>query len=200
MLFHILRCTGQTHKNKGCPAHNVNNSAEVETPSIEDRIQLSMPHKLRCANWHFMWQEVPEQPQCFPLLLGSHLRRVGRDRAFRDHVFLPSKSSIEESKWRYVSSSMNAPHSLSIFLVVLAGYYVSKETLERRNHPIDVPERWQVYAERGRTPLLTCPWKGTEWGWGDGVVALLCLWIITLTGHQRSQPLYPPRQFLWVFP
>lgn len=105
----------------------------IQTTSI----QLSLPVKLHLPKDDTSWAKHFLSNSSVYLSSQSLTPwRVGRDRPFRAHAFSPSTSDTEESKWCCGSSSTNAPHELGIFLVVISSYFISKETLERRNHLI----------------------------------------------------------------
>lgn len=145
-----------------------------------------------------MCQALPEQQQCLSLLTESHALRMGRDRPFRNHVFLPSKSNTEERKgccffFHECSSLTHCFPSGQIRLLCKQGDFWK----EKSSHKLYLNTDRLCRMRKDSHIDLSLK---KAWGMGCRVVTLLCLWIITLTVHPLSKPFYPPWQLLWVFP
>lgn len=151
-------------------------------------LQLSLPVKLHLAKDDTSCAKHSLSNSSAYLFSQSLIPwRVRRDRPFRDHVFSPSESNIEESKR---CSSTNAPHQRNIFLVVISGWLLCKDGdfwKERSSHKLYLKANRLCRMRKG-IHIDLC-WK--KYGAGGRVVILLYLWIITLTVYQCYQTILP---------
>lgn len=129
---------------------------------------------MTCQGWHCMWQGLPVQHQSsYRVSASGEWGEVG-------HLGTMCKSTGEESKWRWGSSSSLSQH----FPAGHIRLWCKQGDFERRSHLRRYTWKLTGVCRGKDSPshlTLKRAWVGGR------VVAFLCLWNIVLIGYQLSE-------------